>query len=287
MELELMGIDGGNFKTKVATEKGVFDFNSAMLDNYDISTVTQRYGEDDMKWKYDQLEGIAGTVATYEGNWGENRQYGDTKNHLYGQLRILLAIHQFAKKEDVSIVIGQPFTKHQQEKEEMILALQKEHPPLTVNGVTKIINIHKVNVTIEGAAAFYSTAIKDPLVRIIDIGSGTVNCITFKNGIMVKDQSTTLPFGTETKAENQETKLKNLVTGIHREMSKLWGNHDKVYVCGGIAEAAFPSLRNLYPNLSILRPSVTVKKGAELISPEFANAVGMLRIARTIYEEKH
>lgn len=282
---EILGIDGGNFQTKVANQHGVFFFNSAMLDNYEISSVTQRYGEDDMLWRYDGLEGVAGTIATYEGSYGDNRQYGETKNHFFGQLRILLAVHQFVQSESVEIVIGQPFSKHQQDKEEMINSLQRKHPPLTVNGVKKNIHIQRVSVSMEGAAAFYSTPIKESAIRLIDIGSGTVNCMSFRNGIMVKDQSTTLPFGTESKLNGEEANLSILINAIHRSMTKVWKNNDYVYVCGGVAEQSLPQMKRLYPNAKLLQPMLPTRGISHSVHPKFANAVGMYRIARNVYEK--
>ena len=281
--MEILGIDAGNFETKVANSRGVFSFNSAMLDGYDINTISQKYGDDDMLWEYDTERGIAGTVAEYEGSFGDNRLYGDSKNHFQAQMRILLAIHKYSQSNDVKIVVGQPFKKHLSEKEDIILSLKRKHPPLTVNGVTKVLNIQEVNVSIEGAAAYYSAFIKETIVRVIDIGSGTVNCITFKNGIMVKDQSDTLPFGTETSLTEDTKDLPGIVRGIYRSMSKVWNKNDIVYVCGGIAKDSIVHFKQYYPRAEILKSIMSINKYSEIVSPKYANAVGMYRIAESIY----
>lgn len=281
--MEILGIDAGNFETKIASRRGVFSFSSAMLDGYDISTITQRYGEDDMLWKYDTEQGIAGTVAEYEGSFGDNRLFGDSKNHFQAQMRILLAIHQYAETDDVKIVVGQPFKKHQLEKEEIILSLKRKHPPLTVNGVTRELNIRDVNVSIEGAAAYHSATIEEQMVYVIDIGSGTVNCIAFKNGIMVKDQSDTLPFGTETSLTDDTKDLPGIVRGIYRSMSKVWNKNGAVYVCGSVAKEAIVYIKQYYPNAKILKSIMVVNKNPIIVHSKFSTAVGLYKIAESIY----
>lgn len=274
--------DGGNFFTKAASKDGVFCFSSAMDTNYDLNTVDQKYGVDDMLWEFDGSTGIAGTIAEYEGAFANNRTFGGTKNHFMAKMRILLAIHQYANDTDINLIVASPFSSHLSDKDEIVQSLKGTHPPLTVNGVTKTITIHNCNVTIEGAAAFYSISIPEKVVRIVDIGSGTVNCITFINGIMVRDQSKTLDFGTETEVKGDI--LEQIPSRIYNGMSaKHWKPSDRVYVCGTVADKIEEHMKKTFPNTSVINPTMVINNELKTLEPKFATVVGMLRLANNIY----
>lgn len=282
MNVKTIVIDGGNHTTKAATNEGVFSFSSAMDVNYDLNTIDNKYGSDDMAWEFEGQTGIAGTIAEFEGAFANNRTFGGTKNHFVAKMRILLAIHQFANTTDVNIVVASPFGSHLNDKDEIKQSLEKKHSPLTVNGVTKTINIHKCNVTVEGAAAFYSTNIPEEVVRVVDIGSGTVNCITFIKGIMVRDQSRTLDFGTET--ETTGNILEQIPGNVYNGMSsKHWKLTDRVYLCGTAANEIEEHMKKVFPNTSVIKPTMIINNEVVTLEPKYATVVGMLRLANNIY----
>lgn len=272
MENQVIGIDAGNFETKVVYNGGTDVFYSA------IGEWTKRIGGDqhsdkDMEFDYDGIKGFAGPLASLESDYG-GTIYGITKNHIDAKIRVLLAVHRNLKTPKVNIVIGQPYDGHREdgEKQEMIMSLEGSHS-LIVNGQRKEFTIENVKVGIEGAMAFLSSPFNGP-INIIDVGSGTINCIHFLNKRIVDRKSKTLPFGSET--SKYGVNFEGMASGIFKNMSATWDKDDPTYICGGSAKLITPCLKRYYSLAEILQPKVTTLSGGKkVIDPKFANAAGM------------
>jgi plasmid segregation protein ParM len=147
---------------------------------------------------------------------------------------------------------------------------------IIVNGVEKSFHIRNCEVAAEGVSSFYSNP-TNGLVRILDIGSGTVNYSTVLDGRFIDKDSGTLPFGVNT---NKTNNLQALSRGIATHTLKKWTPKDKVFVVGGIAETILPHLKGYFPNVEVLYPIFN----QQYINPIFANAIAFYIVGVSIYE---
>src|SRR5690606_17250244 len=92
------------------------------------------------------------------------------------------------------------------------------------------------------------------LVRILDIGSGTVNAATIQSKRFINNASATFNFGMET--VNQKD-LASVASGVIRNTTKLkWDRADNVRVCGGIATDMIPYIQEYYTNAQLVQPTL-------------------------------
>lgn len=265
---EIVGIDAGNNEVKVAHKDGVFKFASAIGEYRDRNIVSQ-HGDDDMIFEYNGRRGFAGTLALIESEFA-GAIMGDSKAHEDAKLRILLALHRLkCPRNTFRIVVGQPIGKHTATEKDAIKRMLIGTHLLTVNSVRKLIVIDRVEVAAEGGVAFWS-APRNGLVRIIDVGSATINCATLMNKRYVDRDSFTLPFGFNTIKTRD---LNELARGIYTHTSAKWSPHDDVFTVGGIARELIEPLRKYYPRIKVLNDR-----------PLYANALGMYAIGRALYD---
>lgn len=257
----ILGIDAGNYHTKVVSDKRIFKFPSD-IGEYRQLNLDVNHGEYDMVVEYHGQKYFAGTLAKYESEFGSTT-YGDSKAHLDAKLRVLIAVYLACKDVlNVQIVTGQPIGKHR-EKTKIKRMLEGMHT-LTINGLTKRFTIERVEVAPEGAAAYW-TFKQGGKIRIIDVGSGTINCATILDGRYVDRESFTLPFGVNT----TQLGVEYLSKGILRTITSKWNDQSPIYVIGGSAEKIAPYLRaKLLP----------IK-----YHPLFANAIGFYEIGARLY----
>jgi plasmid segregation protein ParM len=270
----IIGADGGNHETKIITPNGAFKFRSCLGEYREFNIDKGALNADDIVWEYENKKGFAGTLAENESLF-IREMAGDTKAHEDALIRILIGIHKFGNDSVFDLIVGQPIRKHKAEKELIIRMLKKEHT-ITVNGITKSFNIRNVNVAPEGAAAYWCLKESADKVRIIDVGSGTVNCATIADGRFIDRDSFTLTFGANSQ-EGYETE--RLAEAIIASSSKRWGKDDSVKLCGGIAEQIKPILGLHFSDIQVIRPFMNGK----FHHPVFANAAGYYELARDLY----
>lgn len=275
----ILGIDAGNFKTKVVGKVGLMDFISAIGESRDVN-LQQKHGEDDMVFEYEGRKGFAGTLAVYESEFGGSI-LGDSKSHEDAKIRILLAIHRYCTLNNLrdntfQIIVGQPISKYTQTEKDHIKWLLNGKHVLAVNGIEKTFFINQVEISPEGAASIWSNPQKG-LVRLLDIGSGTVNYSTILDGRFVDRDSGTLTFGMNT---NKSNDMYALSRGIATNVLKKWDKNDNVFIVGGIAEEIKPMIDEYFPNTHILYP---IYKN-QFVNPIYANAVAFYNIAVNVYE---
>lgn len=280
--MEFLGIDSGNHEVKVISSRGTDNFPSA-IGEWRQRRFGDTHTKNDMDFhiinKYDSYKGFAGPLAAIESEYGGSI-FGTSKNHLDSSTRILLAIHRNILGSTVSIVVGQPYKGHNdEEKAEIIRALQGEHK-VTINGVTKSFTVEDVKVGIEGAMAFLASPTPGE-VNVIDIGSGTVNCIHFLNRRIVDRKCDTLPFGCETSKSGKN--IEAMSAGIYRQMSGVWNKNDTTLICGGAANVMLDPLKKYYPNATILLPKIDINGIQMQVDTKFSNAIGMFNIGRKVY----
>jgi plasmid segregation protein ParM len=277
-----VGTDGGNYDIKYATIAGVGKFISKLGEYRDRSLITQ-HSADDLEYEYMGKRGFAGTLAENESRLGRSMG-GDSKAHEDAKIRILLALHRLSKQFDETvfdIVVGQPIRKHAKEKEKIVAMLQGQHT-IKVNEYETTFTIRKVNVAPEGACAYWAYDGEEPTVRIIDIGSRTVNGATIKNGRFLDKGSFTEPYGSNS---DETLTIEELATAIiARATNEEWLRNDAVRICGGVAEKALPYIKRYFGDCEVIRPRIHEGNGLRIIHPTYANAVGFYNLARALYE---
>ena len=286
MDKLILGIDAGNHMAKVMGPFGTDKFRTNICDWFERD-VEETFGSDDMEFEINGRKGFAGTIALYEDEFGNGATYGDTKAHEDTKIRVLLAINRYLNNYcpnigHVSIVVGQPIKKHKDSEKNKIKDMLFGQHTIKVNGKTRTFYINNVGVAPEGSAAFWSLP-QDGLVRIIDVGSGTVNAATIIDNRHINTSSDTFNFGAET--INNKNDYSNMARGIIRNTTKLkWNKSDKILICGGISEGITPHLIEHYPNAEILNPQVRSRNEVKILKPVFANAVGFYVIAKGAFE---
>lgn len=281
---QIIAVDGGNYETKVIHEKG-YDCFSSMIGEWRQRTIKDEHSKQDMEFhiqnRYEDYKGFAGPFATIESEYG-GTVFGISKNHQDAYTRILLGIWRNIIGDKVKIVVGQPYGGHtDEEKADIILALKCQHA-VTVNGIKKEFEVEDVRVGVEGAMAFLSEPYLGP-VNIIDVGSGTVNCIHFLNKRIVDRKCKTLPFGSETSKQGKN--YEGMAKGIYGQMSSLWDKNNPTYVCGGSADKIVEPLRRYFPLVKVLRPKVDIEGVKVQVDPKYANAIGMYIIAQRVFSK--
>lgn len=274
-----VGVDAGNNEVKVASAYGLDKFSSA-IGEYRERNMVNEHGKDDLIVEYQGVKKFAGTLAQAESEF-VGSMMGDTKAHEDAKLRILIALHRIETTglmNNFNVIVGQPIGKHDEESKRSIKEMLRGIHEVTVNGRYKTINITNVEVAAEGGAAFWSSP-TDGLVRIIDLGSGTVNCASLTSGRYVDRDSFTLPFGCNTVKSRD---FKSMARAIITETSKKWKKDDFVLVAGGATGEIVTHLSEYYNDIAELSPVFNGKQQ----SPVFANAIGFYQLGRVLYEER-
>jgi len=278
----ILGIDAGGYSTKVCGPFGVASFLSDIGEYRERNLNNGNFGPDDMVWEYNGEKGFAGTLARFESEWSGSTK-GDTKAHKDALLRILLAIHRFSDEVNHYLIVGQPIGKHTLEQKEKIKRMLIGTHRFTLNGVEKNIVIKRVEVAAEGASGSLSDP-KNGLVRIIDVGSGTINFGTLYNQRFIDRDSFSKPFGVET-VQNRDPRI--MARGIFNlAIERKWDSNDVVQLSGGYAKELYPALSEYFPRCELIKPKLKSGNSVRVVDPVYANAVAFYEIGRKVYEKE-
>lgn len=272
----IMGIDAGNYETKVCTTGGVRSFPSD-IGEYRERKLKDSFGKDDIVWEYNGDKGFGGTLAKYESEFGGTIK-GKSKAHAEAILRILIAVHKYGTNDN-AIIVGQPIESHDDEGKEVLKQKLKGEHTLIVNDVKKTFTISDIQVAPEGPSAILSNP-KQGLIRIIDIGSGTTNFATLFNLKRIDKDSFTEQIGTEI-VRNKDPK--EMAMKIKRIISGTWSIYDSIYLTGGGATNIEEHMVEHFNNCTVLKPRI----GDNEVHTKFGNVIGFYNIAKGLYHDKH
>ncbi|MEK4255398.1 ParM/StbA family protein [Ureibacillus sp. FSL K6-2830] len=285
MDKLILGVDAGNYKGKVAGVYGVDSFKTNIC-NWFERDVDETFGPDDMEFEINGRKGYAGTIAMYEDEFGDGATYGDTKAHEDTKIRILLAIYRYTKKycpdaKRIYLVTGQPINRHKDEEKTKIINMLIGYYDFSVNGQRVRFAIEDVKVAPEGSAAFWSTPATD--MKIIDVGSGTVNLASIIDKKHIHKSSGTMNTGIETLRNKNDYEA--LARAIYQQATKLkWKNTDVVFTCGGVAEIITPYLKKHFYDAIPMQPKLKREFDTIQVPPTYANAVGFYNLARGVFK---
>lgn len=272
--MSIAAIDAGNRYTKYFDTRLTcpIRFPSAIGINDLDRNLKGRQEEFDFEWQYEGLSGFAGSLALRESEYVESRK-DDSKAHFDARLRTLIALHQNAIGNEHSIIVGQPIDTHSEEEKNKIKSMytSKRHD-LTVNGKRKIIIIRHCEVAPEGAASGLLVAPERGVIRVIDIGSSSINFATIRDLDFNNKGSGTFFEGMETKKVMQPASFARQIASKAVGLLK-WSPQDAVFITGGGAEELFMYLQEFFPGLQMIKDPFT------------SNVRAFLRIARKLYGE--
>jgi plasmid segregation protein ParM len=260
-------IDAGNFNTKFYDGKDLIKFPSVISLDYRERNLQEKLREFDFEWEYNGMKGYAGTLAMDESKFGESRK-GNSKAHFDAKLRVLLALHQYSTSIENNIVVGQPIITHNEDQKTAIKNMLIGRHELTVNGKRKIVVVRRCEVAAEGVTAGLLVQ-GNAKVRIIDIGSGTVNFGTLLNKRFNDLGSFTLTEGMETVSGQYAAFARQIA---FKAFSKGWDQDEIIYLCGGGAEVLLTYLKEYFVNVQILQTDT-----------EFSNVKAFYMIASKLY----
>jgi plasmid segregation protein ParM len=277
----ILGIDAGNYYTKIAGHYGVLKMYSD-LGEWRERNLKNKHGEDDIEYEYKGKKGFAGTLAKYESEFSGSIM-GSSKAHHDTLIRVLLAICKYIQHYNIhakhfKIVVGQPINTHTPEEKQQIIEMLQDKHDIKFNNHHFSFYIESVKVAAEGVSAFWSYPL-DGLVRIIDIGSGTINCATVFDKRYIDKDSFTIEFGMNT---NKNNNMEYLARAISTHTLKKWGKKDRVFVVGGSSEKAIDEIKKYHPLAEVLHPHLngyTLSK----VHPVYANAVAFYHIGEVMF----
>jgi plasmid segregation protein ParM len=264
--LNIAGIDAGRFKVKVWVLSNYFDFYSDLGEYRELEFQDER-GKDDIIGEYRGRKFTGGTLARRESEFGGSLMV-DSKIHEDTIILILIALHKAFDSGPVYLVTGLPVIDHSKDRAILKRLLEGSHT-ITIGGKTKTFLV-KCEVTTEGAGIYKYAG--PGTIRGVNIGSRTVNLITFKDGEKIGKESDTLDFGMESVRTKDLTAIARAIASKAGAMK--WKNSDRLYVCGGGATDLHDELSKFYPNSKIT------------MNPTLIDAEAFYHIARAIYGQK-
>src|SRR5690606_19691041 len=104
--------------------------------------------------------------------------------------------------------------------------------------------IDNCRVMVEGAGAFFANP-EDGTTRVIDLGSRTVNALTFMDKIYAPNGSFTLEWGWDTLTVQTPG---HVAEKLNNSLSARWDREDKVIVVGGRANDILDAVKKYFPN---------------------------------------
>jgi plasmid segregation protein ParM len=265
MQSMISAIDAGNSYTKFYDGTQLKKFPSDIGFDFRNRNLEQKHGEFDFVWEYAGKKGFAGTLAE-ESECGGS-QGGDSKAHFDALLRILIAIHRFSSDSVHDIVVGQPISKHDPAEKQAIKTMLIKNHDITINGERKILVIRRCEVAAEGVVSGLLKPASG-VVRVLDIGSATVNYGTLKDVRFIDKGSWTEMLGMNGFTHSNYEAISRAIAV--KALNK-WNKEDVVLLCGGGAETIFPFLKEYFPKIELMQ------------EPVFTNVKAFYEIARKLY----
>lgn len=192
-----------------------------------------------------------------------------SKIHEETKILTLTAAGLLAPSPKIKIVTGLPVEQYRPDiKQKYKDLLLGSYNVKVNNGPNKIIKIEDVVVSIEGAGAYwwyvfkYNNEITKSRVRVIDIGSRTINCLTIDKMRYVDLDSFSLNYGTIeiTNADEEDTSLlmQQFTRRATSDISRRWLGIEKdiIIITGGGAISLDKYLKQFYQSAITIEDSV-------------------------------
>jgi plasmid segregation protein ParM len=262
--LNIIGVDPGRFKVKVWHGRGSFDFYSNLGEYRDIEFEDER-GEDDFLGEYNGMKFSGGTLARRESEHGDSMMT-ESKLNQDTVILVLIALHRAFESSEIGMVTGLPVKHHKKDKGSLKKMIEG-YKSITVNGIKKSFLI-RCEVSPECSSVFrYAEAGK--VVRGLNVGSRTVNALTFEDGVKIGKESDTFDFGMESGKTKDPSAIARSTASKTGALK--WHREDAIRLIGGGALEVVEHLKGYYPNIIV--PT----------NPRYADAKAFYDTAREIY----
>jgi plasmid segregation protein ParM len=269
---EIIAIDNGRAFNKVVTQAKTFSFPSVLGEWKDRSGFKEtKFGDYDLEIEFSGKRWFGGTLAKYESTF-QCTMHTETKDRMENLINILTGIHLATDSSNVRVITCQPIKVHNDENKQKIKEMLMGEKVITVNGRTKTFFIEDVLIACEGGVAAYSLQSYPKLLRLLDVGSATINAATLRDSKFVFNESLTLPFGLDTE---EDVDLEKMASKIISECSKKWKPTNHVVLVGGGAEKLLPYIQDYFKKTS-LHPNC-----------QFANAQAMYKVGVSIWQKSN
>lgn len=269
----IISIDNGGNSTCVVTREVQEQFPS-VKGLYGNRTLTKANGKYDYIVEYEGKKYVMGTLAKYDCKY-PLQMHTDTKQNIFFDLSILVAIHQFGYPVNHLITSVPISMHHDTEKNGLVERLRGTHT-IKVNDESKTFKIIDVKIAPESAVAFW---MHQPIGknRYIDLGSRTIGYATtlYKDGVnrFIDSESGTFK-GKGLDALDGNYNQEALSDYICGRLIAMWDSNDSVYLLGGGALdlSLVNNIKKYFPRASVL------------FNPQMANAVGMYMLGCVAYD---
>jgi len=288
----IVSIDSGRGQTKVCASNGKKVCFPSVVGEFRETPLLD--GKDKPKYEMvinDEERYFVGELAEQESKFF--RRMG-TSSKIHSETRALqIAAAAIVAQPGSSIrmVTGVPIDQYNKETKEELADMLQGNYNVTISGRQKNFTINNISIAPEGCAAYWDVVLNDKgrpiespyrkgLVRLLDVGSRTVNFGTVNDGKFVNRSSVTLPFGYGELANNKsltptENDKGNFVRKVLADLS--WINiepeKEAIILTGGGAIALETQFKAVFPL-------------ARLISdPVFGNARGYLKLGMVQWQE--
>jgi plasmid segregation protein ParM len=262
----IVGMDVGRYKVKVWYAAGHFEFYSNIGEARELEFSDSK-GIDDMYGSYNGRKFTAGTLAIREAEFGDSMMT-ESKIHEDTLILNLIALHRAVSGTGrVKIVTNLPIDCHERDKDALRGLLLGMHR-ITLNGDMKSFLIDDCRVAPEGIG-FYKHAKPGQTLRGLNIGSRTVNAITFRDEEKIGRESDTFDFGTESGKSKNRFEMARAIAGKTGALK--WKKEDELLLGGGGAAEIVEHLKQYYPLAKVVD------------NPVFLDAEALYNTAREIY----
>lgn len=275
--MQIIAIDTGRDKTKIATHNTKLSFKSIVGDwhvrnlssggNWEVEINDEKY--------------FIGDLAESE-SFAPRRMTTKSKTHLETKILFLTALGLTCEDENPYIVTGVPVDQFNPDTKREMLNLLKGEYYIKVNNQSKHLYINDFAICPEGGGTFWRTLnqytfLEHSKVRIIDLGSRTVNYVTMNNKNYVDKDSGTLNFGMMMMEETSLTH-EQITFKVIGDLSKRWLDFDPkkdvVLLTGG---GAIPLEKYFKPNYTSCRV---------VDDPVMANCLGYLKMGELRWQKQ-
>lgn len=268
----LIVVDDGGFSTCVVTDRVRESFPS-VKGYLGERRLTQIQSKHDFIVEYNGEQFALGTLAKYDCATPV-RLFSESKQHLFYDLSVLTAIHQYGYSQN-NVILTVPISSHTPEEKQGRADRLKGQHSLKINGVTKTFDILDVKVAPESATAFWINK-QQGKSKWLDLGSRTVGFSTvynIDNTVRFIDSQSGTMAGKGIEALSNNYNPKGLADYICGSLSRFWDKSDVIHLLGGGCHDTIlvNEIKKYFPNAVVMD------------NPTMVNALGCYELGRIVY----
>lgn len=275
--MQIISIDTGRDKTKIATHNKRISLKSIVGDWH----VRNLSNGGDYEVIINDKKHFVSDLAEKE-SYAPRRMSTESKIHEETKILFITALGIVAEEVRPKIITGVPVEQFTPDVKEGMLNLLKGEYYIEVNNQLKNIIVEDFLIAPEGGGTYWYALSQFPFldsskVRIVDIGSRTVNYVTINNKKYINKDSGTLNYGAFM-LEEKSLQPEQFASKVVADLSKKWLEYDKsndiVLLTGGGSIDLQKWLKPQFPNCRLID------------EPVFANVLGYYKMGEMKWQTK-